>query len=340
VDNFILGVVVGVMINLVTALFSRRLALKILPCLIFYIFLHGVYVVFTVTEWGKTFVMVPRGWPYYIAMAILTLLVWKCIAYGVHTLDRVTRQEIPKQQEERRPSPQQLAQIEGPRLVMTPLTISRRIPFDLQPPVSTEVSPDQETLSYFALLKVTNEPESLNTEAIAHDLYASIYFYTPDWKRVLLSPDCVWVSLTHTSGDPDHIGDLSAYVDSIPPYTTGRYLGIAIAESHFPVGEEKGGASMHCTALTPTSRLYERWINTEHFLYELERHKEWIDGGGNTSNESGEPEEHLLDLRVSVTIRCRGFQSTSHFILEDLGDGEGLWFVPTTPPPFLKSSQQ
>jgi len=49
-DAFILGVVVGVLINLVTALFSRRHGLQLIPWLCLYIAIHGTYVMLTSTS--------------------------------------------------------------------------------------------------------------------------------------------------------------------------------------------------------------------------------------------------------------------------------------------------
>ena len=51
--GFLLGVVVGVLINLVTALFSRKHALQLIPWMTLYIFIHGMLVLLqTDTAWG------------------------------------------------------------------------------------------------------------------------------------------------------------------------------------------------------------------------------------------------------------------------------------------------
>jgi|KBSSwiStaDraftv2_1062776.scaffolds.fasta_scaffold719542_1 hypothetical protein len=70
--TFVLGVVVGVVINLVTALFSRHKALQLLPWLLFYIFLHAAYVTF--------------GEATYVAAGLVALIVWKLIIYQVDKL--------------------------------------------------------------------------------------------------------------------------------------------------------------------------------------------------------------------------------------------------------------
>src|SRR5882724_1788161 len=87
--DFILGIVVGVLINLATALFSRHKALALMPWLFFYIILHGAYVLFT-SDAMRGFVMKNNHWWTYMVVAILAVGFWKFITVSVKRIDRAT----------------------------------------------------------------------------------------------------------------------------------------------------------------------------------------------------------------------------------------------------------
>jgi hypothetical protein len=126
--GFILGIVVGVVINIVTALFSRDKALQILPWLLFYIFLHGTYVLLGTTEGGQQLVMISRGWPSYIIAALIALLVWAFIRHSVERLDYATRGE--KLSNDRKTGPIALPQSHNLRPLVAEDSFLTEIPFN------------------------------------------------------------------------------------------------------------------------------------------------------------------------------------------------------------------
>jgi len=88
VDNFALGIVVGIVINLVTALFSRRKALALLPWLLLYIGIHGAYVFLTGN--GREFIVKHNQWWIYLIVVVIALLFWKTIIAVVNKIDTAT----------------------------------------------------------------------------------------------------------------------------------------------------------------------------------------------------------------------------------------------------------
>ncbi len=96
-EAFILGVVVAMLINLVTALFSRRHGLQLIPWLCLYIAIHGTYVMLASTSVMAQAVKVSNKYPpvftYPIVVtlaAILAGLFWHSVNVGVHKLAQVT----------------------------------------------------------------------------------------------------------------------------------------------------------------------------------------------------------------------------------------------------------
>ena len=82
--DFILGIVVAAVINLLTALFSRRKALTLLPWLLLYITLHGAYVFLSGS--GRDFLMKHNQWWAYPVVAVIALLFWKFVNIAVNSI--------------------------------------------------------------------------------------------------------------------------------------------------------------------------------------------------------------------------------------------------------------
>ena len=105
-SGFIFGVVVGVVINLITALFSRAKALKFLPWLLFYVLAHGTAVALSSdTIWRVTMSLARRyashAWiSYLVVMAVSAVLggvYWKIARVAIYRLEDHTSE--PKSQD-------------------------------------------------------------------------------------------------------------------------------------------------------------------------------------------------------------------------------------------------
>jgi len=88
--------VVGVVINLITALFSRRHAVRVLPWLCFYMAVHGMYVgLQTDIAWGIEMKIAQKSWLSYIAVmltaALLAGFYWRAVNVAVGKLDKATK---------------------------------------------------------------------------------------------------------------------------------------------------------------------------------------------------------------------------------------------------------
>lgn len=100
-SGFLLGLVVGVLINLATALFSRERALKLIPWLVFYVLLHASYVAIS-SPLVNQFVMTrahqfPSGWSYALVMligALLAALYWRGATVAGAWLDSATHAAV------------------------------------------------------------------------------------------------------------------------------------------------------------------------------------------------------------------------------------------------------
>ena len=95
--GFVLGIAVGVVINLVTAFFNRKAAVKLVPWLCLYIAVHGAFLL--VHEDGvNTFAMnATRKYPHWLSylivvggIAILAAIYWHVLLRGVAWLDAKT----------------------------------------------------------------------------------------------------------------------------------------------------------------------------------------------------------------------------------------------------------
>jgi hypothetical protein len=104
-SGFILGIAVGIVINLVTALFSRDKALKLLPWLLLYIMMHGSAVLLN-ADFMKGIVMEevkqfkPYGWLSYAIVILLSGCIggiyWKASNLFVTRLAQHTDKPLPK----------------------------------------------------------------------------------------------------------------------------------------------------------------------------------------------------------------------------------------------------
>jgi hypothetical protein len=135
VSGFILGVVIGVLINLITALFSRDKALALIPWLLLYIFIHGAYVLLNGGPVSVFAANMARkystNWSYPIVMmmgAILTGLAWRGINSATAKLEQAT---------EARPA---VALSTDPKVVSDKIQDQKPIP---SPPKITESRGDQ-----------------------------------------------------------------------------------------------------------------------------------------------------------------------------------------------------
>jgi hypothetical protein len=94
--TFVFGMVVGVVINLITALFSRRHAVQLLPWLCFYMAVHGMYVgLQTEIAWGIEMKIAQKSWLSYIAVMVTAALLagfyWRAVNVAVDKLDKATK---------------------------------------------------------------------------------------------------------------------------------------------------------------------------------------------------------------------------------------------------------
>jgi hypothetical protein len=97
--GFVLGMVVGVLINCVTALFSRKHALQLTPWLCLYVALHGGFLLLgTNYVWGHSVNLAQRyhhWWSYAIVIttfAIAGAVFWFCVQKATQKLGEATSQ--------------------------------------------------------------------------------------------------------------------------------------------------------------------------------------------------------------------------------------------------------
>jgi hypothetical protein len=101
--TLIFGIVVGVVINLITAFFSRKHARQLLPWLLLYIGIHGFAVLLNydpVKIWGMAIARSNSPWKTYpvviIAVSILASIYWWSVNAAVHKLDKATSEDSAK----------------------------------------------------------------------------------------------------------------------------------------------------------------------------------------------------------------------------------------------------
>jgi hypothetical protein len=153
-------------------------------------------------------------------------------------------------------------------------------------------------LGSFALLQITNDPESKNSHAIAKDLRAKLTYYDDNWKAPLLSIDGAWISPNHKS-DPEAIGDIYTGHSVILKPLESVHLCVALKYTWDDPSE--------CHALNGDSRQWADWRHKEYRLY------------GKSIN-------------VKVIIGGHGIRETYHYILKNRGAEDGLLLEPTSPP--------
>lgn len=94
---FILGVVVSALVNILTALFNRERGIRLVPWMVLYVTIHGLYVLLE-TDPVRGFVMAEarryHGLPSYlfvmVVAAFLAALYWKVLQVGAVALDKAT----------------------------------------------------------------------------------------------------------------------------------------------------------------------------------------------------------------------------------------------------------
>ena len=171
-----------------------------------------------------------------------------------------------------------------PRLKAEAIVVRRKLAYEQHPHVSTRGG-----LGSFALLRITNDPESKSRHAVAGELRAKIAYYDTTNKEVFPSIDGTW-------GSPDHehhygsIGDFYAAVSILRPQES-TYLGIALRYPWGPPSE--------CYAFNGFSRKHPDWL-----------HPEW--------RLSGET------IYVKVLIVGHGIKETYTYKMKNCGPADGL----------------
>lgn len=182
-----------------------------------------------------------------------------------------------------------------PRLIHEPIIISRTITSSQQPRYLSVGGGGRVPQPYhynacdsvfFALLRITNVPESMNSEAIAWKIYADVTYCDSQGKQLFPSVSGVWV-------EPDHGTELRAigYISSDRPSLKPNektYLGLTI-------GYFLDGGQVQYGALTASSPAHRDWLHPETLL---------------SSGVSGSA------VNIKVTIRGNGFRTTSYYVLE------------------------
>jgi len=155
----------------------------------------------------------------------------------------------------------------------------------------------RDIIGEFALLRVTNEPTTLNSNAIAYQIYSKVSYCDEHWKELFRSVEGAWFSLWQSPG-PSTIGPPKHKPDSLDPHTS-TYLGIGLRY-------QKSEAALH--ALSASSGNFPNWFDPD---LALARETTYI----------------------KVTLGCHGFQEDYYFLLKNCGTERRLLLEPTTPPP-------
>jgi hypothetical protein len=148
------------------------------------------------------------------------------------------------------------------------------------------------------LLRITNDPESKNSRAIASNLRARISYCDEQWRELFPSIAGAW-------GDPDHtqrngiIGNF--YNDLSPVLKPLEFIHLGIALS-YPRGDP-----LESYAFNGESRRYPNWRHPEQRLY------------GDT-------------IHIKVTVNGDHLRETYYYVLKNLGTTEGLRLEPVSPP--------
>jgi hypothetical protein len=153
----------------------------------------------------------------------------------------------------------------------------------------------------FVFLCVTNEPDNLNSQSLAHHIYARITYCDVQWNPLFRAVDGVWFDFPWDY-DPRKIGFPRRKPESLSPHKS-IYLGVALKYKW-------GRTPLH--ALCAESRGYPDWLNPDLTL----------------------PQETTY---ISVLIGCDGFQTTYCYILKNSDSQQGLELDPVDHVPFLSA---
>lgn len=155
----------------------------------------------------------------------------------------------------------------------------------------------RDIIGEFALLRVTNEPTTLNSNAIAYQIYAKVSYCDEQWKELFHSVQGAWLSLFQSPGSST-IGPPKNKPDSLDPHAS-TYLGIGLRY-------QRSESALH--ALSASSENFPNWFDPD---LALARETTYI----------------------KVTLGCHGFQEDYYFLLKNCGPEKRLLLEPTTPPP-------
>jgi len=154
----------------------------------------------------------------------------------------------------------------------------------------------RDRIGYFALLRVTNEPDNLNSSSIAHRIHAKITYCDEQWKPLFRTVDGVWFDLDWDH-HPTDIRSPRSEPESLSPHKS-VYLGVALRYQ----GE---GPSFH--ALCADSQKSPDWLNPE---FKLSR--------------------EITYLRISMV--CHGFKKDYGYVLTSRDSQQGFQLGPIDPP--------
>lgn len=137
----------GVVVNLVTALFSRKHALSLIPWLCLYIALHGSYVLLEGDPFRGAAMRLARnypGWASYLVVmltaAVLAAMYWRVVRSGMAKLDTVTQPKSPPGDQGKSSSPTPATRPEEanePPTPHHPIEITKKHTAKPQPTTST-----------------------------------------------------------------------------------------------------------------------------------------------------------------------------------------------------------
>jgi hypothetical protein len=182
---------------------------------------------------------------------------------------------------------------------------------DIQPLLKTESFPTERTprhdfysrtfylrdrVGCFALLRVTNEPDNLNSDAIAYHIHARITYYDEQWKPLFRTVDGVWFDLDWDH-DPTNIRSPRSKPERLSPHKS-VYLGVALRY-------KREGSHFH--ALCADSQQSPDWLNPE---FKLSRETTY--------------------LRISIT--CHSFHKDYGYVLKSPDSQDGFQLEPVDLP--------
>lgn len=183
-----------------------------------------------------------------------------------------------------------------PRLTAKPEIIRRTIDHARQPGstfAGERIKNYKGGRGFFALLRITNEPESLNRLALAKDVYTTISYCDEHWNEIPAFPEMkgAWVYPNHDSerGVIGHIYNEHTRVVLKPQ--DWIHIGIAL---RYPWGDQD-----QCYVLNSLSLQASDWLHRELYL----------------------PSKTTY---IKVTVGCHGFREIHRYVLKNCGAEEGL----------------